>query len=360
MPSTRRSVLIGAVLTASTIAARPAATARAAATTGRFTLPAPTGPFAVGTRTRHLVDTKRPDPWVPTEPVRQLMIQLWYPAETVRGHPRAPWMTPATARAYEQINGLPEFRWPLTHGHTNAPVKRGRWPMVLNSPGLGSPRADATSLVQDLASHGYVVVTIDHVHDASVVELPGGRLEYGALPPLTPENEVEVTTRAVESRVADTRFVLDHLDVRRVGMFGHSDGGATTAAAMHVDRRIAVGVNLDGTLWTPDSRAGSDRPLLLFGRETLDAHERETWDAYRGLKREIHLTGSTHRTFVDFALLLPQAAPALGLEPEQVRELLGTIDPVRAAAVLRVYLRAFLNQDPLPHYPEITSPDHAD
>ena len=52
-------------------------------------LPAPTGPYRVGTLTMHLVDRSRPDPLVPTKPVRELMVQLWYPATRTRGHPVA-------------------------------------------------------------------------------------------------------------------------------------------------------------------------------------------------------------------------------------------------------------------------------
>ena len=48
------------------------------------------------------------------------------------------------------------------------------------------------------------------------------------------------------------------LDLGRTGMFGQSDGGSTTAHALHADARIKAGVNLDGTLWTPqaDGRLG--------------------------------------------------------------------------------------------------------
>ena len=80
-------------------------------------------------------------------------------------------------------------------------------PVVLYSPGPGGNRDSSTVLVEQLASRGYVVVTIDHTHDASQVEFPDGRVEVPAMPPLTPE----VAARSVEVRVADTRFVLDQL-----------------------------------------------------------------------------------------------------------------------------------------------------
>jgi dienelactone hydrolase len=394
-PIRRRTALLAAVSLASGLsiaAAVPAGAVQPAPL--QLTLPTPTGHHRVGTTSVHLVDTSRPDPWVPTRSVRELMIQIWYPAATVHGHPRAPWLTPAAARAYEQANGLPVFDWPVTGARLDAPVhqRRGGRPVVLYSHGLGGHRAETTALVEDLASHGYIVVTIDHIHDAGIVELPDGHVETGAIPELTEDNEIELTTRAIQARVADTRFVLDQLaainqgdnpdhehralprglsgafDLDRVGMFGHSDGGATTAHAMHVDPRITTGVNLDGSLWTPEAAAGSDRPLLQFGKQDLDPFQATTWAAFRtnhhGPTLELHLTGSTHATFEDFAVLVRQAAPVLGLTPDQVTAAVGAIQGQRAVAVLRPYVNAYFDRylrhhdshllnGPSARYPEI-------
>src|SRR5690349_3670357 len=60
-----------------------------------LTLPAPSGPARVGVVPVHLVDHSRPGPWVPSQPARELMVSLWYPAQRVHGYPRAPWLPPA-------------------------------------------------------------------------------------------------------------------------------------------------------------------------------------------------------------------------------------------------------------------------
>ena len=151
-------------------------------------------------------------------------------------------------------------------------------------------------------------------------------------------------------------------------MFGQSDGGSTTAHAMHADARIKAGVDLDGTLWTPQARAGSDRPLLLFGRQDLDAFEAATWAEFwktqRGPKLWLNLKDSTHATFTDFAALLPQVAPILHKPPSWVIEGIGTINGQRAVAVERTYIGAYFDRylrhhdspllaGPSPSYPEI-------
>jgi hypothetical protein len=246
--------------------------------------------------------------------------------------------------------------------------------------------------VEDLASRGYLVVTIDHVHDAGVVELPGGRLETYAVTPFTSDTELEVTTKEINSRVADVRFVLgrladinrghnpDHehrplprglrgaLDLAHTGMFGQSDGGSTTAHALHTDRRITAGADLDGTLWTPQALAGSDRPLLLFGEQDLDPEEAASWarfwDRRRGPGLWLNLEGSRHPTFTDFAALVPQVAKILGKPDSWIIDGIGTIDGLRAVTVVRTYLSAFFDtylrhrrsallRAPSPHFPEV-------
>ena len=379
--SRRAALLSGIALPAGLLAARatPAtalqpATALKSASSPRLMLPAPTGNRRTGTVSLHLVDPSRPDPWVPSDRVRELMIQLWYPAHMVGGYLRAPYMTPQTARAYEKANGLPVLNWPVTAARLGAPVqqRRGGWPVVLYSHSLGGERFETTSLVEDLASHGYVVVTIDHVHDAGVVVLPDGRVETAAVPQLPNEGGSPLTTKAIESRVADVRFVLDQLavlnrggnpdherrplphglrgalDLGRTGMFGQSDGGSTTGHALHADARIAAGVDLDGTLWTTQAVAGSDRPLLLFGRQDLDSFEAATWAEFwkkqRGPKLRLNLKGSKHDTFTDFAPLLSQVAPILGEPPSWVIKGIGTINGLRAVAVQRAYIGAWFGK----------------
>ena len=259
--------------------------------------------------------------------------------------------------------------------------------MVLYSPGLGGTRDSGSVLVEELVSRGYVVATIDHTHDSSPVEFPGGRVE-AALPPLTPE----VAAQAVAVRVADTRFVLDQLtalnagsnpdaehrplpdglrgalDLSTVGMFGHSLGGATAAQAMLEDPRIKAGVNLDGTLFGPVVAAGLDRPFMLVGAQghgrDNDPSWAQFWANLRGWRLNLRLTGAAHTSFTDFQALLPQIAGAIGLSPDGVQQLIGTIDPQRSIINQRAYVTVFFDlhlrhrdgrllRNPSPRFPEM-------
>ena len=68
-------------------------------------------------------------------------------------------------------------------------ARRGGWPVVLFSPGFGVERELYAGLVEDLASHGYVVVSIDHPHDAGVVEFPDGRV-------VIPKSQMDIGRRS--------------------------------------------------------------------------------------------------------------------------------------------------------------------
>jgi hypothetical protein len=202
---TRRRAL-GAALTAAVAlpigAANQASASAAAANPGpvRLTLPLPTGPYSVGTVPLHLVDRSRPDPVAGPGRYRELMASVWYPAGNVWRYPLALWMPPAALRAYLVSGGFEAdvAAAPVTAGHEGAPLRRtgGRLPIIVFSHGAHDHRSDTTIVVQELASHGYVVVTVDHTYDA-FSEFPDGRL---TVPSLDPSNELLPSDIATDIR----------------------------------------------------------------------------------------------------------------------------------------------------------------
>ncbi|MFJ1925300.1 alpha/beta hydrolase family protein [Streptomyces sp. NPDC088131] len=360
----------------------------------RLTLPAPTGTRRTGTTSLRLVDRSRRDPGAPPARPRELMVSLWYPASHTHGHRRAPWLPPAAAALYRRQvardlrTPMDDVEFPMTHARQDAPVevRRHGHPVVLFSPGLHTMRAMGTALVEDLASHGYLVVTIDHTHEASIVEFPGGRVELGRdLDPV----------EALRVRQDDTRFVLDELerldsgrnpdadgrrlprrlrgslDLSRTGMFGHSIGGDTAAGTMARDRRLLAGADLDGSVNGTVKYTGLDRPFLLMGNATHGRHTDPSWEVFwshlRGWRLELRLRDSAHHTYTDMSPLAQQLERALPLPPEAVAALtgaVGTIDADRAVAAQRACLRAFFDlhllgrgggllSGPSPRFPEI-------
>ncbi|MBP0452692.1 esterase [Kitasatospora sp. RG8] len=404
------TALLGAAAAPAAAAGAPVVTERQA----RAALPQPTGPYAVGTTALHLTDLGRQDPWQPGQP-RELMVSFWYPAtRPAYGDERARYMEPRAAAHFGGKDGAAVFNYGVepgrtdwsgvrTHAGQDAPVLPGGGPrpVVLFSAGLGDPRTWGTGLVEDLASRGYVVVTVDHPYDASEVEFPDGRLVESALPGLAgPGTDIGALLRkALQTRVDDTRFVLDELaalrtdgrlparlaaslDLTRIGMAGHSAGGFTAAQAMHDDPRIAAGVNLDGQFHFPGpdgtgvhlgsvAEDGLDRPFLLMGtgsEDSGDYHHQPGWDAFwqhtRGWKADVTLTGSRHGSYTDAQSLLPQLARQGAVPGDALRADVGDIRPDRAVLATRAYVASFFDRwlrghddhlldGPSPRFPEM-------
>ncbi|MER5636394.1 acetylhydrolase [Kitasatospora sp. NPDC002227] len=367
--TTRRHALGLALAAGTALPLVSTATARAA--TGRtgsraatpapvFTLPGPTGPHPVGTVELHLVDPARPDP--DTGRPRELMASVWYPARGDAGrYPLAPWMQADVMRAFLDGIGLPPdlAAAPLTAGRTGAPVHRtGRGlPVVLYSHGAHSHRSDHTIIVQELASHGYAVVTVDHTGDA-FTRFPDGRV-------LTPRRPMGPADFA-----ADLPFVLDRverlaaghnpdadgrplpdglagaLDTSRIGCFGWSKGGTATALTMLADRRVKAGLSLDAPM-SPTVTTDLNRPFLMMTAVYTRAQDPDAavfWDHLKGWRLNVQAAGVTHHSYGDNEMLFPQVAKATGMTDEQLKAAIGTLDPARALKIQQAYPLAFFDQ----------------
>ncbi|NKE57340.1 prolyl oligopeptidase family serine peptidase [Lentzea sp. PSKA42] len=328
------------------------------------------GPFSVGTFDAHLTDSARLDPFQPSKN-RELMVTVSYPAQ--RKGQQAPWLAPGFATAADPILSSPAFldvpagtvNWSgtLRQARVDAPAVPGKWPVVLFSPGLQAPREFYASTADDLASRGYVVVTVSHTYESLLVEFPGNRVEFGQT-----DGSPETMKKVIDTRVADMRFVLDKVpglhrwaDTSRVGIAGHSFGGYTAGETMVRDRRFDAGINIDGAMehtgdggtYAPGEvvTKGLDRPFLLFGGDMgerelshVDTSLTRTWADFwpnqRGWKRDVHLDDGAHFGFSDLQWSVPQIAQ---VTPERRAGLIGTINPRDALKAQHDYVAAFFD-----------------
>lgn len=312
------------------------------------------------------------------------MVSIWYPAGDVGRFPFAPWVSPGLAPHVDEFisgilsipRGSVDWAATETHGHAEAgapiDLRLGALPVVLYSPGFRASRVLGTVLVEELASHGYAVVTIDHTFEAFAVEFPGGRVEVGVQPP--PQSEplelVKFLMRLIAARVPDTRFVLGwlaalqtgrHSGVEQpplveglrgalgrfeIGMFGHSNGGFAAGETMVHDERIHAGIDMDGSLGYgielgEVAERGLDKPFMLMGAQREDGTDHnhltdpswvEFWRNQRDFKLDLTLRNSGHFSYSDAQAVLSQVAEPLNIPRERVERLIGTIDPARAIA----------------------------
>lgn len=203
----------------------------------------------------------------------------------------------------------------------------------------------------DLASRGYVVALVDHTYEDSGTTFPDGQT-LGCELCTHPTND----PAAIESsRAEDVSFVLDQLvgrhpawlyahmiDPKRIGMAGHSIGGAAAVPTMVADQRVRAGIDLDGSIDTSIPPTGlNGRPFLLLGNPVNhdvggDEHSwGVAWPQLDGWKRWLTIAGTTHVSFTDGPLLATEA----GIPGAD-----GSISALRALEITRTYVAAFFDQ----------------
>jgi predicted dienelactone hydrolase len=331
-------------------------------------LPSPTGSLAVG-RTRFA--------WTNPATAQELAVWIWYPARSSSGSTTSDYLPDGWRAALRERQGtfMRSFfkRDPLavrTHSEPDAAIAAARrtYPIVLLRAGGSALTIDFTSLAEDLASHGYVVVGFDAPYRSFVVVASDGRVVGRA-----PGNNVEnangnradpVVGRLLGLWTSDAAFVVDQLerlnvdpirtfagrlDLGRLAMVGHSFGGATSLQFCHEDARCRAAIDLDGIPFGTVVSDGLTKPAMFL----LSDHSREMSDpASRQVLAEIQtlynrlpgprlyatIRTANHFTFSDQSLLNSQAALALlrltGL---------GALDARRGLAISGDYVRTFLD-----------------
>jgi pimeloyl-ACP methyl ester carboxylesterase len=306
----------------------------ALATVAHLALPVPDGPYALGRLRLSWSDRTRQEVLTPAESdVREIIAEVWYPAQAKTGgaspyFPELPRVSAGLVQSGElrglQVWGLQFVR---AHAHLRATVadEAARFPVVLLSPGNATNAEFYASFAEDLASHGIVVVGLNHPYDVAAVALADGAVAVLA-PPGQPAREY-IAARVAE-RVADARFVLDrlseldqgdsplarHLDLSRVGIMGHSLGGLTAAQACAADARFTSCLNLDGLQeGGPFSvQAGGAAPrqpfMLITKASTLPPAAEQRLRSLPNLSLVV-IPDAAHRDFSDGPLFEPSFNP---------------------------------------------------
>ncbi len=322
-----------------------------------FRLPAPTGSYTLGTRILQIRTEGRNG--------RDLVVQMWYPA--------APSRQPfAVYRRREETTRQSSYQAALpTNSHLNAPVANGSFPVLLFSPAWGGRRTQNTYLVEDLASHGFVVAAIDHPGNSGPTFYQDGHVDQPAtgdamdFATLSLDEINAHGASEVERQTADEIGVLDslermnqdqtnpfyhRLDLTRVGTLGHSFGGAVSAEAAIEDDRIKSALNMDGSLFGRMQREGLPKPFMFIAEYSppfvipaklspvdeinlaLDRSDLEAMKKFGTYK--IIVRGSTHESFTDHSLFSPLTRFSGA----------GTIPKDREYEIIRAYALAFFDK----------------
>ena len=359
-----------------------------------FSLPAPSGPCPVGTRFDYFIDTNRPETLTP-EPsdFREISVQAWYPAKSaLSASPMRYWENAGEqSRIIAKFwGGLPSFLFGhfsliKTHSIPNAPLAKTApvFPvLIFNHGSIGLPSLH-TALMEDLASHGYIIFSIGHADYIPFFILPDSRIK--SFDPRSEEIQAkmrengnpevrEIFSRLMMSREPNEQkslygqfleknprnqeslrrwadeisFVIDQLgkmngtgsmfskrmDLDRLGGFGVSFGGAAAVQACITDSRLKAAINIDcpqfGDLLDHELR----QPVMFMDSEQY-RHKNDLFLKINGNPTyTVLVRGTTHQNFSDIGFWGTLFK----------KQMLGSIDPSRGQQIQNAYVLAFFDK----------------
>jgi len=349
-----------------------------------FSFEKPTGPYAVGTTVYHWVDEQRRESYSENPADRrELMVQMWYPAAEGGGEEKSPYLQNAskmTAALSSQMADLPAFTLShlglvQTHALLEAKLSDSekRYPVLIFSHGMIGYRNQNMFQMEELASYGYIVIGIDYAYEAAASVYPDGRVALSKISrTLTSNAQYE---EHIPLWTDDATFVLNQvealnrndsagrftgrIDLERIGMLGHSFGGAVTVQMMKKDDRVKAALSMDGGFYgSPFSEKGLGKPFfMMYSEETynkvmiayddvakqLGGISREAFEAPRkeyiqnsgralaGGGLSLLIPGSKHGSYTDLTLF----SPLLGL---------GSADPRRDHRIVNEFSVAFFDR----------------
>jgi predicted dienelactone hydrolase len=302
-------------------------------------LPRPTGPLPVGRITLDWTDEARVNRYAPVAGTKQeLFVWVWYPAATA-GAAKAPYLSAYWTAALEKHEGFVlshllsrDAARVQSHSWSDAAVAKAQaaYPVVILRAGGGALTSDFTTMAEDLASNGYVVVGFDAPYRTVLTAFPDGRVmtrvpsaNIEAAPGRIP---AQVATELMQTWVADVEFVLDRLqalnagdpagrfngrlDMGRVGVAGHSLGGATALQVCHEDARCKAGIDIDGMPFGSVVHDGVRQAFLFLMSDHSGEDPAETsrvmgdidaiyQKAPEGKRWEMTIAGANHFSFSD-------------------------------------------------------------
>lgn len=314
------------------------------ATVGRAqSLPEPTGRYPVGRVTYHLVDPARnDDQGSHKDHKREFMVHVWYPAQAgTKGKP-APWIPADWARLEEKgilgmqlrqssdpsAKDIPKvLAAVVVHAREEVPLAASpqRFPVLVFSPGSLMFPSEYSSVVEDLASRGFVVignVPTGYVH---AVSFPAGNITRSFSKPNFPLWTGDLTHMLDQLEIWNTtrgHLFFGRLDLDHVGAFGHSAGGSAVSTIAASEKRVKAIVLLDPGMVRPED--GRAIPTLILKSEGADirrrfpdvAKEKEKARAEYVQKAkpglQITLLGAVHMSFTDLAVIKAFALPGDG------------------------------------------------
>jgi hypothetical protein len=270
---------------------------------------------------------------------REVIALVWYPAESENGK-NSPYFSGLSTVSKSLIKSGEVASWQVfglqfirSHNARNAMLAKrgGPYPIVIFSPGNGTNVEFYTVLASELASHGYIVVGLNHPYDVAAVELSNDQIAtyYKEQDSLEPSAHAAFVAERIRVRTADVLFALNRLealnsnansafagmlDLKSVAAAGHSLGGITASESCKADFRFRACLNLDGLQMggpfsTEVTAIPPDQPFMFLTKESqlppsLIEKFESTKESYW-----VVIHNASHDSFTDGPTLQPSLLP---------------------------------------------------
>lgn len=269
----------------------------------------PTGKYLVETQTYTYTDTKRIETYMNLRENRKLNVGLWYPKNT-----------------------------------------KETYPLIVFSHGALGIKTSNETLYNELASHGYIIASIDHTFQSLYTTDENGFTRFvdkSYMKELTNEDaksnkqqSYELYQKWMKIRTDDINFVIDYLleqannnaseqvynlvDTSRIGVMGHSLGGSAALGIGRIRKDVSAVIALESPFMLDIE--GVMKNEFVFTRDkypvpVLNVYSDSSWDHlgdwpqyaknYALLTNNdptafnVHIRGVGHLTLTDLALTSP-------------------------------------------------------
>jgi len=269
----------------------------------------PTGEYQVATANYSYTDTKRIETYTDAGEHRKLNVEMWFPKNAV-----------------------------------------GKFPLIVFSHGSFGTKSSNTSLYNELASHGYVVCSIDHTYQCLFTTDKDGHttlMDMGYMKEISDENahidkqqSYDFYKKWMKIRTDDMNYVIDYIlaeeknndadtvykliDTTKIGVIGHSLGGSAALGIGRIRDDISAVIALESPFMC-DIEGGKDGEFIFTDKvypvPVLNVYSDQGWSllpsapqyeenyallsATNATAFNIHINGVGHLSLTDLALVSP-------------------------------------------------------
>jgi len=346
-------------------------------------LPKPSGNFLIGVNHISLNDRSRKELFDNSQnSYRNLTIKVWYLTDIRTEY--EPYLENADA-VIKNWQFSENYRNPITHSSKGVPISKreNSYPILIFSHGWGEHFSQNTILMEELASHGYVIFSIAHHYECKFSFFPDGRLinmdmnsnlfnqllqeqqnpnamsvfqkmftaktendrhnifveTNNLMPTLMKESpkywaeDIIFFINELE-KVNETNMIFKgKLDLNRIGVLGMSMGGMATNEVCVLDSKVKAGVNIDGGLFGPIIDETLNIPFMFLNSQRFLGYGDLFVSKSKSSCYSVTIKKSDHYNFTDYALF-----------PIQATRQLGSIEATKPIEIMNSLILAFFDK----------------